>query len=275
MVKLKVIGSVSSCSGGRLASRNRTAAPCRAIATRTADFISTDVTWPFGLAIDLHHDVAVLAVHRRLFRVVGVRPHPGAELVAPVRTDMRAGHAREWRGVGGALARREREVQRVRRARGRMRVGARVCGVGPAEREVHRRRECRRSATAPARPVARGRGAGGGGRGTTMASGGTGFGNGVSAVAGGDGGSGGVGSGSGAGTARRRRRRRCGRYWWRRRGTPAGCGAAGGAGGVAPAAPMGPRRRAVGLGSAGPFGVPPSNTIATVDGGGSSSSCRS
>jgi hypothetical protein len=115
-----------------------------------------------------------------------------------------------------------------------------------------------------------GRGADGGGRGTTMASGGIGFGNGVSAVAGGDGGSGGVGSGSGAGALGGAG----GGGAAATGGGDAGAGGVGaGAGGVAGGSD-GVATKGFGLGRAGPFGEPPSNTIATVDGGGSSSSCR-
>ena len=116
-----------------------------------------------------------------------------------------------------------------------------------------------------------GRGAGGGGRGTTMASGGIGFGCGVSAVAAGGDGSGGVGSGSGVGTTV------SGAGGGRAVATGGGDAGAGGAGvgaGGSASGSDGAATKGFGSGSAGPFGVPPSNTIATVDGGGSSSSCR-
>ena len=50
MVKLKVIGSVSSCSGGSLASRNRPISAMSSHCEPELDFISTDDTRPFGSA---------------------------------------------------------------------------------------------------------------------------------------------------------------------------------------------------------------------------------
>ena len=40
----------------------------------------------------LNHDVAILAIHRGLFWVIGMSPHPGTKLIAPVRADMRPGN---------------------------------------------------------------------------------------------------------------------------------------------------------------------------------------
>src|SRR5689334_13644483 len=59
----------------------------------------------------LHHDIAVLAVHRGLLGIVGVCSYPRAQFIAPIGTDMGTCNPGEWRGVGRTAARREGEVE--------------------------------------------------------------------------------------------------------------------------------------------------------------------
>lgn len=182
-----------------------------------------------------------------------------------------------WRGAS--------EKSSVFGACGDVRVGARSCGTArPNEKFIGVGNSEGRGGAGGAFGAAGAAGrAGDGGRGTTMASGGTGFGSGISAVAAGGGGSGGVGSGSGAVSAGGEGgggATATGGGGLSAGGAGAGNGGggdagAGGAGGGA-ACWDGAATLGFGFGSAGPFGVPPSNTIATSDGGGSSSSpCRS